>query len=388
MPRAFDGIGRMEMRQCATRRLLHVLPSFGIGGIQTRFARIANRLGRKYQHIVIALDGVLACRNQLDPAVDVHFHDIHVDKSRPVASLLRYRRTLAGLRPDLLLTYNWGALEWGLVNRIFPIAPHLHFEDGFGSDEASRQFRRRVLARRLILARAIRVVVPSRTLERIALEVWRLDPRHVAYVPNGVDLRRFAAPGDPALLAPPKAPGQLVIGTVAPLRAEKNIGRLIRAFAELPVPPLLRLVIAGDGRERPALEALARSLGIADRVSFAGHVSNPERILPFFDIFALSSDTEQMPLTVLEAMAAGLPIAAVDVGDVKAMVHPDNRGFIVPKDSPRALADSLIALVRDGRLRIALGEANRRRAEAHFPEDKMFATYDALYSLSHPVRSG
>ena len=132
----------------------------------------------------------------------------------------------------------------------------------------------------------------------------------------------------------------MVIGTVAALRAEKNIARLIRALARLPAAAPARLVIVGDGPERAALEALAVAEGVGGRVEFAGHCADPAPLYAGFDIFALSSDTEQMPLSVLEAMASGLPVAATDVGDVAAMLDAANRPYVVAREDG-ALADAL-----------------------------------------------
>ena len=198
------------------------------------------------------------------------------------------------------------------------IARHVHIEDGFGPEERDRQTPRRVLIRRLVLARST-VVLPSRNLQRIATTIWRLPPARVRYIPNGIDLERFAAARTRRRAAntPP------VIGTVAALRAEKNLARLLRAFAAVDQPA--RLVIVGDGPERPALEAWRASLGLAERVEFAGHIDDPAPIYAGFDVFALSSDTEQMPLSVIEAMAAGLPVATTDVGDVRAMLAARTR---------------------------------------------------------------
>ena len=98
-----------------------------------------------------------------------------------------------------------------------------------------------------------------------------------------------------------RRPDELVIGTVAPLRPEKNIGRLLRTFATLDTSITARLVVAGDGIERRRLEGLAEELGITDRVVFTGQIT-PETVLATFDIFALSSDTEQMPNALLEAL--------------------------------------------------------------------------------------
>jgi len=159
----------------------------------------------------------------------------------------------------------------------------------------------------------------------------------VAYIPNGSDAVRFCAPLRDTIPGFARRPGELVIGTVAPLRPEKNIGRLLRVFAMLGNPAPLRLVVAGDGVERGALGRLAAQLGIADWVIFTGRVA-PESVLGTFDIFALSSDTEQMPNALLEAMAASRAIAAVDVGDVKTIVCEENREFIVARDDEPAFA--------------------------------------------------
>jgi glycosyltransferase involved in cell wall biosynthesis len=158
----------------------------------------------------------------------------------------------------------------------------------------------------------------------------------------------------------------VVIGTVAALRPRKNIARLIRALASACRWVPARLVIVGDGPERPALEALAAAEGIGGKVEFAGHRADPAALYAGFDIFALSSDTEQMPLSVLEAMASGLPVAATDVGDVADMLDAANRRYVVAHEDG-ALADALAALAARSDLRAALGAANRapsRIAEA------------------------
>ena len=163
-----------------------------------------------------------------------------------------------------------------------------------------------------------------------------------------------------------------VIGTVAALRPEKNIARLLRAFAVLRATRAARLVIVGDGPERPALEALARSLDVTGDIHFAGHSTRPEAWLACFDVFALSSDTEQMPLSLLEAMAAGLACVSTDVGDVRSMLADANRDFIVSPDEA-ALAQALGRVLQADRR--AIGVANRAKAVAEFGEATMFARY-------------
>src|SRR5438552_1572279 len=98
------------------RRLLHVLPSFGIGGVPIRIARIVNHFGSRYQHTIVALDQVLSARERLRADLAVDLVPFAVNKRRPLAELLRYRRVLQTRKPDLLITYNWGAIDWAMAN--------------------------------------------------------------------------------------------------------------------------------------------------------------------------------------------------------------------------------------------------------------------------------
>lgn len=346
--------------------ILHIFSTFAVGGPQVRFAALANRFGPAWRHAIMAMDGNTACRERLHPDLDVTFPAVPLRKGDTPGNIRRCRHALFDLRPDLLVTYNWGAIEWAMANILVRVR-HIHIEDGFGPEERTRQLPRRVWTRRLVLRRAT-VVLPSRTLERIALEVWRLPRRHVRYIPNGIDL-----PPPPLREGTGKPP---VIGTVAALRPEKNLGRLLEAFALLRFPA--HLVIVGDGPERAGLEALAARLGIAGSVHFTGHQAEPQAAYRQFDLFALSSDTEQMPLSVLEAMAACLAVAATNVGDVATMLAAENRPYVVPQDAA-ALAGAMAALLADPPLRQAIGAANRGRAEREYGQERMFLAYAGLF---------
>ncbi len=369
------------------QHLLHVFPSFGIGGLPLRMARIINHFGSRLRHTLVALDeNFEAARNFADD-LDLALLPLGEHRRGMIRTLCAGISVLRRLRPDLLVTYNWGAIEWAMANRLFPFARQLHVEAGFGKEEADAQLRRRVLFRRWALARAGTVVVPSHGLEDLARRVWRLPPERVAYVPNGVDVERFADPPRDLISGFTRRPGELVVGTVAPLRPEKNIGRLLRAFAGLDDPsldgsPPARLIVAGEGTERAALVRLAAELGLAERVVFTGQVA-AEAVLGTFDVFALSSDTEQMPNAVLEAMAANRAVAAVDVGDVKDMICAANREFVVPRDDVRALSRAVSRLLGDPATRARLGRDNRRRAVEMFSQDRMFTAYSLIFGLDH-----
>jgi glycosyltransferase involved in cell wall biosynthesis len=361
------------------RRLLHVFPSFEIGGAQARFARLAAGLGEAFRHTVISLSG-------RDDAVALLGRDATVDLATTPSArggipgrLGRYRRLLVEQRPDVLVTYNWGAIEFALANRAAG-APHVHIEDGFGPDEAKRQLRRRIWGRRLALAHA-EVVVPSLTLQRIACDAWRIPSQRLHHIPNGV------AEWSPAPLADeglPVGKGVQVIW-VGAIRAEKNPLRLLRAFAS--APQTATLLVVGEGSEREAAMAEAQRLGLGERCRFLGRRADARDLMRQCDILALSSDTEQMPLVVLEAMEAGLPIASTDVGDVAHMVAPANRLFVKGR-SYRDLASSIAGLAADAELRARIGRANRLKVQECYREVDMVETYRRLFSAAEaPARS-
>jgi glycosyltransferase involved in cell wall biosynthesis len=346
-----------------------VFPGFGVGGAQVRFAALANWLGGRCRHSVISLNGDLACREKLAPGIEIDFPDSGHVPGAMAASVARARTVLRALRPDVVVTSNWGAIEWAIAAR-FAGLRHVHTEDGFGPEERERQIPRRVWVRRLVL-RGSEVILPSQVLLGIARAQWRLPSRRLHLVPNGIDLARFSGVVPVSL---PAGEGQ-VIGTVAALRPEKNLRRLIGAFARLRRDRPARLVIVGDGPERAALEHTAFALGVAQDVVFAGHTTMPERYLAAFDVFALSSDTEQMPISVLEAMASSLPVVATDVGDVRRMLSEANLAFVTAMDEA-ALAGALQAVLSANYR--AIGAANRAKAERAYGQDAMFYAHARL----------
>ncbi len=367
------------MRASAPPHLLHVFSTFAIGGPQRRFIQIANAFGSHYRHTIISMDGRIDAADLLAQDLRFAIHTLPVKKGGglSVGNLHRIAGTIRSLRPNLLLTYNWGAIEWVLANRLPGAVPHLHFEDGFGPEEAcGRQLRRRVWTRRLCIGGQTAVVVPSRTLAAIARETWRIPPKRLAYIPNGIELSRFAGAAPMPLPIPPD---RLVIGSVGALRAEKSLGRLLRlldAVRDLPVV----LAVCGEGPERARLEAEARRLQLSDRVYFTGHCADPAPAYAAFDLFALTSDTEQMPYSVIEAMAAGLPVLATDVGDVRHMLAPDHaRDCTAAPDDEAGLALKLCHMIECKGARTQIGSANQSHARAHFGIDTMLAAYDRLF---------
>ena len=138
-------------------------------------------------------------------------------------------------------------------------------------------------------------------------------------------------------------------------------------------------MICGEGPERAAILTAAQRFGMADRLHLPGAV-DPARVVGLFDIFALSSASEQFPLSVVEAMAAGLPVAAPDVGDIAMILAAPNRAIITPPNDTPALSAALVQLAADAALRASLGAANRTRAQGEFDLAAMLARYTAVYA--------
>lgn len=337
-----------------------------------RLANLVRGLGEEFRHKVISLDDDTSAVSAF-AADTISVEEFPARKSRwlrlsNIKGLVRRIRDA-----DLLCTYNFGAIEAAIANRIGPNLPHVHFEDGFGPDETiSHQKSRRVLLRRLALASVI-VVVPSRGLERAAVTTWRLKRKNVRHVMNGVDIDRFAVL---QRAASDKRP--VVVGSVGALRSEKNYARLIRAFCEAAPRDDARLRIFGRGPERERLLALAADGKGA--VELPGEISEPERAYAGFDIFALSSDTEQAPLSLLEAMASGLPVVASDVGDIREMLSEENRKFVIAPEDNRAFIEAIRLLVSDAPLRARLGAANATKARNCFRLENMVNDYRALFA--------
>jgi glycosyltransferase involved in cell wall biosynthesis len=364
----------------ATPRLLHCFPTFAAGGAQVRMLQLVAALRGRHEHAVVALDGVTSARELLAPGVALRFVD-PPPRAGTLASLRAYRALLGRERPSRVLTYNWGAIEVALAARSLGL-PVLHHEDGFRPDEVHGQKARRVWTRRLALRRA-ELVVPSRTLERIALSTWKLARERVHCIANGIRGERFGPADRNAELRARLgwSAAHFVVGTVAHLRGEKNLLRLLGAVARLPADA--RLLVVGDGPERAALESRARASDLAGRVHLAGHQLELAPWYRAFDAFALSSDTEQMPISLLEAMASGVACASTDVGDVRAMLPDEQHAFVVPAlagtAGERALGDALARLASDAALRARLGAANRTRVEREYAFDAMVRAHARLW---------
>jgi glycosyltransferase involved in cell wall biosynthesis len=170
------------------------------------------------------------------------------------------------------------------------------------------------------------------------------------------------------------------VGTVGRLNEVKRQDLLLRAVAALGGEYRdVRILLVGDGPERLALEQLARNLGLDERVVFAGYQSAPERFLPAMDVFALTSRLEGLPLALLEAWAAGLPVVSSAVGGVPKVVRNEETGWLFPSGDERALCAVLRSIWADPGRAAAVAAAGQRVVRERYSLERMATDYETRY---------
>jgi len=376
-------------------RLLHVFSTFDPGGPEVRTANLINATKESFEHYIVAMDGCYGAlpRVRGDAVAEVLPAPPLVPKDvagiaapfRPPVVLWRILRNarwmqqqIRRVRPNLLLTYNLGAASALLAASVSNCCPVIHSETGITAEELVRVKTLRVLLRRVATHRISALVVPSRALERVAATAFKLRAP-VIRIPNGVDVRRLQ-PSDGSEMRRRLGlePPVFVVGCVGHLRAEKGHLRLLDAFHAAGIPNS-RLLILGDGPMRPVIDERIKELGIGGQVMFPGRIDYVGAWYAAMDVFALASDTEQMPMALLEAMACGLPAVCMDVGDCREIVGTQLVPAVFGTDDINGFAGALRSFSRDGSLRRDTGTQNRRRCVDEYDSEKMISRYRELY---------
>lgn len=369
-------------------RVLHVLLSLEPGGLENGVVNVINRLDRdRFVSSVCCLKhaGEFARRIE-DPRVAIH--ELHWRGGNDPRLALRLAGLLRRTRPDIVHTRNAEPFFYGFAGAKLARAKALvHSEHGRKFDDRPARFAvQRWMSRHTDAIFAVSGQLKTDLVKHIGMPDASVEVLH-----NGVDLSRFnvaaragaPSPAREALRRDWGVPaGALVVGSVGRLVAVKNYALLLRAVASSGLEDV-HLVLAGEGPERAALTALAASLGIASRVHLLGHSNDVDRVLGAFDVFVLPSFSEGMSNTLLEAMAAGVPPVASDVGGNGEIVRDGVDGRLFPSDDEAALRACLVALCRDDAARARLATAARERVLSTFDIDQMIDRYERLYERVH-----
>ena len=368
------------------------IDTMSVGGTEMNAIRTAERLDReRYRLSVVTLrgDGPLAERYDRMGVPVLRFPIRNLYGTETVRQGIRLARFLRAERVSVVhchdqysnffstMAARWAGVPVVIASKRWVHSPlRYRIANGVGFRAASR-----------VIANSDAVAASLARDDRLARD-------RVVVVPNFVDEAAFGAPSAHVRQEWVRElglePDALVVGIVASLLPIKDHATLLRAVATLaPEWAALRLVVVGQGPELERLRALSDELGIAHAVRFAGLRPQVPSFHFLFDISVLSSVSEGFPNSLVEAMAAGRPIVATDVGGVRDAVRHGANGLLVAPGNPPAFADALRVLLRDADLRRTMGAAGARRAREEFHAATVVGSLERLYErlladASHP----
>jgi len=221
------------------------------------------------------------------------------------------------------------------------------------------------------------VTAVSEFLRRMTLEEFQVS-RPIDVVPNFVDLEQYPIEkGDRSGIA---EPGQRVLLHVSNFRPVKRPLDTVRIFERVSREVDGVLLMVGEGPERSSAQALARRLGVLDRMRFLGTQQDIAEIAAMADVFLLPSELESFGLSALEAMACGVPVIGSDAGGLPEVVRHAESGYLLPVGDVEGMAARTIEILKDDERRRAMGEAARHRVESLFDADRVVSQYEAAYA--------
>jgi glycosyltransferase involved in cell wall biosynthesis len=357
--------------------IVHVLSSYGVGGQERVALDLAiGQKARGHEVSVISLapppDGAMAPEFA---AAGIAVGRVAKHGGLDPTLIPRLVRALRERRANVVHTHNPLPLIYGAPAARLVRAAAIHTKHGMNPGGGGHRLLRRTAAR---LAHAF-VAVSDTTAVQAGAQ-GDCSPHKLHTIPNGIRLDRYAP--DPDARAAARVELGLgdawVVGTVGRLDAAKNQVMLVRAMAPL-LSSRVRLVIVGEGSSRPDVEAAIAELPDPRWVVMTGRRMDVPKLVHAFDVFALSSKTEGLPLVVPEAMSAGLPIVTTNVGGLPSVVDDQVTGLVVPVETA-ALAAALATLEADRDRARAMGVTGRGVALARFNYDRMVDAYLALYA--------
>ena len=371
----------------AVVHVAHVVHRFAVGGMENGLVNLVNRLDpQRYRHTIIALTDVTEFRSRIT-ASNVELVAMDKRPGKDPRAYLRLMSFLRHARPAIVHTRNIGTLDAVFVARLAGVRVRVHGEHGWDMHDLQGRSRKYRFLRRICAPFVQRFIAVSVDLAEWLHESTGIARGRITHIVNGVDCERFQPRSQDrsnltsGLDIPADA---IVVGTVGRLEAVKGHEQLLRAW------PLVerrlaaagraaRLLIVGDGSLRNTLEALARELGIAERVIFTGMRTDIPQLLQAMDVFVLPSLNEGISNTLLEAMACGVPVVANRVGGNPELIDDRVTGLLVDAGDNQRMAEAIATLVLDDKLRATMAAAARQRAVAEFSLETMVQRYDDLY---------
>lgn len=359
-------------------QLLHGLR---VGGAEVLAARLARRLAGAFRFVFYCLDEL----GTLGESLRGDGFPVAVIGRRPGLDRGCARRLGEASRRDgvsVLHAHQYTPFFYGMLARGFrPSPPILFTEHGRHFPDPRRP--KRMAANRLLIRRRDRVAAVGGAVRDALVRNEGIPRRRIEVVYNGIDLSGYRGEGPDRAAVRREIgveAGDFVVMQVARLDHLKDHATAVRAIERVVGQrPEAKLVLVGEGPEEGSIRALVRDRGLDAHVRLLGLRDDVPRLFRSADVGFLTSVSEGVPLTLIEAMAAALPTVATDVGGVGEVVEADRTGLLAPSGDDATLADHLLALAADPERAAGLGRLGRERAEAVFSEDRMVEGYERLY---------
>lgn len=372
------------VRKTSPLRVVHVVLSLDCGGLERMvlsLIRAGRALGQEVHVLCIERPGVLSAAAQHAGA---HLMCMSQRGGYRRKLIRQIQNVFQEMRPDVVHTHQIGPLLYGgraAHRSAVPLVVHTeHGNHLKGIRPWLKRLRYRLIWRMASRSASRFFCVSGEILE--SMKAAGLRKEKLVLMANGIDTN--PSNDGPSITDLREKwrlrPDQPVIGTVGRLAEIKRQDLMLRSFAlTLIEHPFARLMLVGDGTEGPALQELARSLGIEDSVTFVGYDSHPEAYLRLFDVFVLTSRSEGMPVAMLEAWAAGKPVVATAVGGVPDLVVDGVNGWLAQFGDEKAIASALCRVLSDPERANRMGEAGRQKVCIDFSLEKTAAAYDSAY---------
>ncbi len=375
------------MTAARRRRIVHVVYSFGIGGLENVIVQLINRLPHdQFEHVVLSLTTISDFKQRIQRP-DVRFIELHKPPGHAVPLYPRIWKLFRQLRPDVVHTCNLAALEVVPLAWLAGVPLRIHAEHGWDAHDPDGRNPRYQRLRRLYKPFVSHYVAVSQDLFDYLGRAIGVPPQRRSLIPNGVDTDQFhpsagsrqAVPGcpfDPAC--------HQLIGTVGRLQTVKNQPLLAKAFMQLlrrhpELAERVRLVIVGEGPLRAEVESILNDAGMAALAWLPGARSDVADVLRMLSVFVLPSQAEGTSCTLQEAMATGLPCVATAVGGTPAVIEDAITGLLVPPGDTTAMTEALYKTLKQPQTAGAMGEQARDSATSRFGMASMVARYLALF---------
>lgn len=362
------------------KTILHIIDTTGPGGAETVFIDLATRLPRDKYRALVVIRGKgwvyeELCRRGVEPIL------LDAKGSFNWRYLLKLVRLIRQEKVDLIQSHLLGASVYSaMAGKLTgtPVVATIHGEVDIGARERLQWLKMGALN-----MGARQIIAVSGGLRDDILRRTSLRPDKLEIIYNGIDTSAFQRPRSDALRRQfGWSDKEFVIGCLGNIRPAKGYDILLQAVAMLGQDSPYCFVVAGQPDKSGLYERLLAQhaeLGLEERVRFLGFLDDAAQYLASLDLFLSTSTTEGLPLSAIQAMAAGLPLLATRVGGYEELVTDRENGWLVPAGNPQAIAEAIQQLGVDAELRDRLAKNARRHVQATFDSRVMFAHYQTVY---------